>query len=113
MPITVDLKNGDRIKGQFEGPSPSELSLRTHSAQAEVPRSEIQKITIPKLDGLSNGTWIGAGIVGMIAFRQPPASGPLLPIAAAYMGPAAGLGALIDLGVDAIHMGEVVLYQAP
>ena len=51
-PITVDLKNGDRIKGQFEGLSPSELSLRTHSTQAAIPRSEIHKITTPKLDGL-------------------------------------------------------------
>ena len=32
--ITVDLKSGDRIEGNFEGLSPSELSLRTGSAQA-------------------------------------------------------------------------------
>ena len=44
-PITVDLKNRDRIEGKFEGLSPSELSLRTHSAQATIPRSEIQRIT--------------------------------------------------------------------
>ena len=48
-PITVDLKNGDRIQGKFEGFSPSEPFLRTPSAQAAIPRSEIQKIT--KRDG--------------------------------------------------------------
>ena len=44
--ITVELKNGDRIKGRFEGLSPSELSLRTGSAQALIPKAEIRQITL-------------------------------------------------------------------
>ena len=37
-PITVELKNGDRLGGHFEGLSPSKLLLRTNSAQAAIPR---------------------------------------------------------------------------
>ena len=44
-PITVELKNGDWIEGKFEELSPSELSLRTDSAQVAIPRSDIQRIT--------------------------------------------------------------------
>ena len=37
--ITVELKNGARLEGQFEELSPSELLLRTGSAQAGDPTS--------------------------------------------------------------------------
>ena len=64
--ITVELKNGDRIKGQFEGLSPSELLLRTGSAQAVVPKGEIRQITIVRHDSVKNGTLIGAGVGAVI-----------------------------------------------
>ena len=42
-PTIVNLKSGDRFEGQFGGLSTSELSLRTGSAQAAIPRVEISK----------------------------------------------------------------------
>ena len=112
--ITVELKNGDRIKGQFEGLSPSELSLRTHSAQAAIPRAEIRRITTrghdPLTDGILLGAGIGGGIMGAIfgSTEDISAEGTVF---AVLIG--AGLGTLIGLGADAIPKGRVVLYQAP
>ena len=74
-PITVDLKNGDRIQGKSEELSPSELFLRTHSAQAVIPKSEIQRVTTLEPDSRANGTLIGAGI-GMIV-TLPPKTSPV------------------------------------
>ena len=118
--ITVDLKSGDRIEGNFEGLSPSELSLRTGSAQAAIPRSEIQKITARQHDRRWNTTLIGAGIGAGIGFGTVVAraggweKGEEF---AAYgwgislLG--AGIGALVAYTADALIMEEVVLYQAP
>ena len=118
--ITMDLKSGDRIEGNFEGLSPSELSLRTGSAQAAIPRSEIQKITARQHDRRWNTTLIGAGIGAGIGFGTVVAraggweKGEEF---AAYgwglslLG--AGIGALVAYTGDALIMEEVVLYQAP
>ncbi len=62
MPTTAALKKGDRIQGQFEGLSSSELPLKTHSDQAAVPISEVQRITTRESDSLANGTLVGAAI---------------------------------------------------
>ena len=61
-PIIVDLKSGDRLEGQFGGLSASGLFLRTGSAQAAIPRVEIQQITSRESDPLTNGALIGAGV---------------------------------------------------
>ena len=58
--ITLELKNGDRIEGQFGGLSSSELSLIIGSAQAVIPRSDIRGITPREPDPLANGILIGA-----------------------------------------------------
>ena len=111
-PITVDLKNGDRIEGQLEGLFPSELSLRTGSATAAIPRSEIQRITTPKPDRLMNGVLIGAGMgvlpMAIVVSVVDDLAGPAYVVLTG-----AGFGALIGLGVDAIRMGDDVLYQPP
>ena len=112
MPITVDLKNRDRIKGQFEGLSPSELSLRTGSATAAIPRSEIQRITTPKPDRLMNGALIGAGMgvlpMAIVVSVVDDLAGPAYVVLTG-----AALGALIGIGIDAIRMEKDVLYQSP
>ena len=64
--ITVELKNGDRIEGQFEELSPSGLLLRTRSSQAAIPRAEIRRITTRGHDPLTDGILLGAGIGGGI-----------------------------------------------
>ena len=60
--ITVGLKNGDRIEGQFEELSPSELLLRTGTAQAAILRAEIQRISTREADRLDEGAILGAGV---------------------------------------------------
>ena len=112
-PITVELKNGDRLGGQFEGLSPSELLLRTNSAQAAIPRAEIDRIITRGRDGLLNGYLIGTAIGGgtMTAVFWPRQDWPVS--GTAFMGlVGAGLGGLLGIGVDAWTKTEVVLYRA-
>ena len=112
--ITVELKNGDRIEGQFEELSPSGLLLRTRSSQAAIPRAEIRRITTrghdPLTDGILLGAGIGGGIMGVLfgLSEDHSAEGTVFMV---LMG--AGIGTLIGLGADAIPKGRVVLYQAP
>ena len=112
--ITVELKSGDRLEGQLEGLSPSELSLRTGSAQARIPRSDIKRIAI-RGDGLLNGVLLGAAIGGgaMAGIAVPPehdfsAGGIMVLTLAGIVG-----GALIGVGLDALTKTEVVRYQVP
>ena len=115
-PIAVALKNRDRIEGKFEEFSPSELSLRTGSAQAAIPRSDIRRITTRESDSLANGTLIGAGVgtaimVWMVThYLQPDLETSW---AVWLMASGVGGGALIGAGIDALKKTEVVLYQAP
>ena len=112
--ITLELKSRDRIEGQLEGLSPSELLLKTGSAQASIPRADIERITT-RGDGLLNGVLIGAAIGGgiMAALALPPehdfSTGGVAILTLAGV----GAGALIGLGADAIPKRAGVLYQAP
>ena len=111
--ITVEVKNGDRTEGQLEGLSPSELSLRTGSAQAGIPRADIDRITTREADRLSNGGAMGAvvGVVliwGLAFARLVSFSGGLSGTALIAVS-GAGIGAR----VDALKKTEVVLYQTP
>ena len=52
-PITAELKNGDRIRGQFRRLSPSALELRSRAGWAVIPKSDIRTIGgTPSKDGL-------------------------------------------------------------
>ena len=44
-PIKGELKNGDRIKGQFRGLSSSDLELLNPAGRAVIPKTDIQTIT--------------------------------------------------------------------
>ena len=113
--IAVDLKNGDRIQGKFKRLSPFELSLRTGSARAVIPRADIERILSRRADSRRNGTLIGAGIgAGVSALLFVPAedwddSGKA---SAVLIG--AGAGALIGFIADTAKKKDVaVIYQAP
>ena len=116
-PIIVNLKSGDRLEGQFGGLSASGIFLRTRSAQAAIPRVEIQQITTRQHDRRWNttliGAGIGAGIGGIVIARRPPASDPIALVATGAVAIGAGIGALVAYTADALIMEEVVLYQAP
>ena len=118
--ITVELKNGDRLEGQFEELSPSELLLRTGAAQAAVPRSDIERITTREADKLRNGVLFGAAIGGaavgggvMAEHAASPASDLNIFGVAMFALAGAAAGAAIGLVIDASKETEVVLYQAP
>ena len=116
--ITVELKNGDRIEGQFEELSPSELLLRTGSAQALIPRSDCRRITTRQHNGRRNSTLIGTGIGAGIGLGMVVAAGgwggeDFGTYAWGYSLLGAGIGALVFYTADALIMEEVVLYQAP
>lgn len=59
------------------------------------------------------GAGIGAGIIGLVAVAQPPASDPILPIALFYSGIAAAIGAGLGALGDYYEKRAVVLYKAP
>ncbi len=119
--VTVELKNGDRIKGQFRGLVPSALELRSPAGRAVIPKSDIQMIATLAKDGLGNGAGIGAAVgagLGLGAFvlaartrgGLDSAPGTLLTIG----GIGAGIGAAIGAAADAATKGEtIVLYKAP
>ena len=62
VPITVETKDGVRIKGQFEDLSDTDLMLVTNFSQAVIPKEDIETITTQPEDGLADGTLIGGGI---------------------------------------------------
>ena len=123
-PITVNLKNGDRIKGQFRGLSPSDLELLSPAGWAAIPRTDIQTITLPSKDGWGDGTWkgtaVGAAVAGGSSLIRIAAGGPgrneddsamLALIGFALF---AGFGAGIGIAVDAATKPEdIVVYKAP
>ena len=118
-PITVELKNGDRIKGNFSGLSDLNLKLATYSARAVIPKEDIQTITIRPRDGVANGARtgaaVGAGFVCAIAAAYVIAdrrAKPLWVLSLTPIGAAvgAGIGVAVDAGMNA---PPIVLYEAP
>ncbi len=119
-PITVELKDGDRIKGHYEDLSATDVMLVTHFSRAVIPKEDIETITIQPEDGLANGTLIGgavgAGIMGIwttAAYAKSYSSvNPLgvLMVAGIGFGIGAGLGAAGDAMKKPV---PIVLYEAP
>lgn len=123
-PITVELKNGDRIKGRFRGLSSSDLELLSPAGRAVIPKTDIQVITCPSKDGLGDGAWKGAAVGAAVAFgasliglavRGTGGSaddGALEGVVG--VGVSAGIGAGLGIAVDAAtKTGDIVLYKTP
>ena len=121
--ITVEMKNGDRVSGQFRGLSSSDLELLNAPSRALIPRADIQTITLPAKDGLGNGAWkgaaVGAGVAGLsligIAFEPSGTRGDLVYQALLLTIPVCvGLGAAIGVVADSTTKTEdIVVYKAP
>ena len=123
-PITVELKNGDRIKGQFQGLSSSDLELLGSAGRAVIPKSDIRTVIFPSEDGLGDGALKGAAIGAAVAFGAS-----LIGLAIrgtggnaddgvseglVGVGVSAGIGAGLGIAVDAATKTEgIVLYRAP
>ena len=124
-PITVDLKNGDRVVGDFEGLSTSGVDVETRSVRAVIPKSEIQTITTQEKGGAGKkaavgatiGAAVGAGIP-LVAYARNGNSDQGSGGAALVVLMVAGVGAAIGGGLGAIagvgtRMEATVLYKAP
>jgi len=123
-PITVELKNGDRIVGRFRGLSSSDLELLSPAGRAVIPKTDIQTITRPSKDGLGDGAWKGAAVGAAVAFgvsliglaiRGTGANAEDSAMEGVVgVGVSAGIGAGLGIAVDAAaKTGDVVLYKAP
>ena len=75
----MELKSGDQVGGDFDGLSASELEIKTRTALATIPKTDVQTITTPPKDGLGEGALIGAatgaGLVGILASSPHFSSG--------------------------------------
>ncbi len=119
-PITVELKDGDRVKGHYEDLSDTDVILVTHFSRAVIPKEDIETITTQPEDPLSNGTLIGgavgAGVMGVWTAAAYSKSysrvNPLgvLMMAGIGFGIGAGLGAAGDAVAKPV---PIVLYEAP
>lgn len=117
FPITVETKDGDRIKGQFEDLSDTDLMLVTNVSRAVIPKEDIETITTQPKDGLADGTLIGGGIgVGVmmsaLAVKSDHDLNGLGMLMMAGIG--FGIGAGLGVATDAATKGEgIVVYKAP
>lgn len=123
-PITVELKTGDRIVGQFRGLSSSDLELRSPAGRAVIPKTDIQVITRPSKDGLGDGAWKGAAVGAAVAFgasligfaiRGTGGNADDSALEGVVgVGVSAGIGAGLGIAVDAAtKTDDIVLYKAP
>ena len=122
--ITVDLKNGNRIQGQFRGLSSSDLELLSPAGWAVIPRMDIQTITLPSKDGVGDGAWkgavVGGVVVGSLALiatvlgvsGESNTDTAFVTVGVGAIG--AGIGAGIGVAADAATTPEdIVVYKAP
>ena len=115
-PITVHLKNGDRIQGQFTSLSESNLEILVRRSPAAIPRAEIQAITTQPNDDVANGACIGAGIGAgiMYALAATPGSDSTAEGKVIFPMIGAAIGMVVGAATDAALKPTVnVLYIAP
>jgi len=121
-PIMVQLKNGDRINGQFRGLSSSDLELLSPAGRALIPKTDIHTITLPWKDGLGDGAWkgaaVGAGVgggIGWFGWDTDGISNGEVALRALFVAAlSAGIGAVIGVAADAATKPEdIVVYKAP
>ena len=120
--LTVEMKNGDRIKGHFMGLSESNLELLTHPSRAAISRDGIQRITHQPRDTVGDGVWrgavVGAGVgaaFGALLGTNDGGGAEGMMAVGAY---GAGFGVLIGIGLGLVSDAVVktpssVVYEAP
>ena len=121
-PLTLEMKNGDRIKGHFMGLSESIFELLIHPSRAAIPRDDIQRITHHPRDGVGDGAGrgalVGAGIGGgfgaLLGTNDGGGAEGMMAIGAI----GAGIGVLIGVGLGlvadaATKSPTAVVYEAP
>ena len=124
-PITAELKNGDRVEGELEGLSESEVDIETRSARAVIPKVDIQTITTGAQGGGGNGAEVGATVgaavgagvsfIGIATSGTVEASGGQLLVGTLItIGLTTAIGAGIGAASDAGTKSEtIVVYEAP
>ena len=121
-PITVKLKNGDRIKGQLRGLSTSSLELLSPAGRVVIPKTDIHTITLPWKDGLGDGAWkgaaVGAGVgggIGWFGWESDGISNTEIALRGLIVAAlSAGIGAVVGIAADATTKPEdFVVYKAP
>ena len=125
-PITVTLKNEDRIKGQLRGLSTSSLELLSPADRPVIPKTDIHTITLSWKDGLGDGAWIGAAVgaavgagfgggIGWFGWESDGISNTEIALRGLIVAAlSAGIGAVIGVAADAATKPEdIVLYMAP
>ena len=124
-PITVELKSGDQVVGDFEGLSASEVDVETRAARAVIPKPDIQTITTQEKGGVGKGAVVGATIGAAVGAGIPlialarngsgdmgSGGAALAVLLVAGVGTAigAGLGAAAGAGAK---REAIVVYKAP
>ena len=123
--ITLELKNGDPLEGNFEGLSASGVDIETRSVRVVIPKEAIRTVSVQPKDGLANGAAMGAAVgagvgagVSLVDFAAN-GTGDLTGAGVAFYtlvfaGIAMAIGAGLGAGVDAsMKSMAVVIYEAP
>ncbi len=121
-PLTLEMKNGDRIKGHFMGLSESIFELLIHPSRAAIPRDDIQRITHHPRDGVGDGVGRGAlygaaAGAGLGALFEDPEGGGSVEQKIFNAAVAGAIGALIGVGLGLVSDAVVktpsaVVYEA-
>jgi hypothetical protein len=115
--ITVTDRAGRELRGKIASLSSSSLALLVEGARYDLPESGIRTIRQRRQDSLANGAkWglgIGAGLgvaAGVAVASGHESTGALIPILAMVYG---GIGAGVGVGIDALVLGNQVIYFKP
>ena len=120
--LTVEMKNGDRVKGHFMVLSEFSLELLIHPSRAAIPRKGIQRITHHPRDGVGDGVGrgalygaaVGAAFGALLGTNDGGGAEGMMAVGA-Y---GAGFGVLIGIGLGLVSDAVVktpssVVYEAP
>ncbi|HEY7441306.1 MAG TPA: hypothetical protein VH701_02715 [Vicinamibacterales bacterium] len=115
--ISVTDSTGREVQGKVASVSPSSLALLVQGTRRDLSETEVRKIRQDRQDSLANGAkWglcIGAGLglaAGVAVASGDGNASALIPILALVYG---GLGAGVGAGLDAMVLGNQVIYFKP
>jgi hypothetical protein len=109
--VVVALAGGRQLTGTLLELSPAAVTLLVNGSRREYRLDDVDRIE-RKGDSLANGALVGAAILGGLCLvmcgQGLENPGDLL--GAVFVN--AGLGALVGVGIDALHSDHTVLYRA-